>query len=351
MKRAIKWSFLIAFLGMMTWLILYLRLDNKVWKEGYGEWTYNATESITGTRPNITSAGEGQMRVMQILIAFFGGGSLALAGTLLQKVTKNRLAEVSILGIGSINILFIFIYFKMIGNDMFDQSLANYLMPIFLIFFSILGTLIIWRISKSKRANKNTFVIVGIAIQLLTEAISVLIVNPLKLINGDKEGKHTWEKIKSYTLGNVRSNPNLESNVHWWLIISAIVVIVVIIGIALLLRRKIDTYESSEELAATSGINTKRLRLAIFMLVAVLAGVASSIIGTVDLLGIIAPSLARLLFKNKFAPLAIASFIIGGIMVMLASWLSMNVQWNLPVGILSTAIVIPYFIFLIVREK
>ena len=349
--KLLKWVSLITIFSVVAWLILYLRLDNKEWKPGYGEWSYNATESITGQFKNISSAGEGQMRIMQILICVFGGGSLAVAGLLLQKVTKNRLAEVSILGIGSINILFIYIYFKWIGNDIFKNSLANYLMPIFLIAFSIFGTFIIWAITKSKKANKNTFVIVGIAIQLLAEAISVVVVNPIKLINGTTEEKASWGKIKSYTLGNVRSNPNLESNIQWWLIISAIVLIAIIIGVIFILRRKIDTFESSEELATTSGINTKRLRFTIFMLVAILAGIASSIIGSIALLGIIAPSIARLLFKNKTKTLILSTFIIGGLMVMIASWISMNVQIDLPVGILSTAIVVPYFIFLIVREK
>lgn len=59
---------------------------------------------------------------MQIMIAFFGGGALGLAGALLQKVTKNRLAEVSILGIGSINIFFIYIYAVILKDKAFAHS-------------------------------------------------------------------------------------------------------------------------------------------------------------------------------------------------------------------------------------
>ena len=88
-----------------------------------------------------------------------------------------------------------------------------------------------------------------------------------------------------------------------------------------------------------------------FMLVAILAGVEATILGTVALLGIIAPSIARLMFKNKFTSMSIASFIIGGILVMLASFISTNLGTGLPPGILSTAIAAPYFIFLIVRGK
>lgn len=72
-------------------------------------------------------------------------------------------------------------------------------------------------------------------------------------------------------------------------------------------------------LATTLGIKTERLRLSVFIIVALIAGIEASLLGTVALLGLIAPSIARLLFKGNFAPTAIASFIIGGIMVALAS--------------------------------
>lgn len=128
-------------------------------------------------------------------------------------------------------------------------------------------------------------------------------------------------------------------------------IIIVVIGVVIFLRRKIDTYETSEELSTAVGINIKRLRLVIFLLVALLAGAASAVLGTVALLGIIAPSVARMLFRNKMLPLAISSFVIGGIMVGLASFISMQLEASVSVGILATAIVIPYFIFQMIKER
>lgn len=342
--KSIKWISLTLIAAIIIWLVFFLRSDNGKWLLGFGSWE---TKSHLG---GAAGAGESQKRLLQFAIAFIGGGALALAGTLLQKVTKNRLAEVSILGIGSINVMFIYLYSRFVGVKAFGSGAAGVLMPILLIGFSILGTLLIWAISRSKKANKNTFVIVGIAIQMLAEAISVVIVNPAKVSKSDED---VWHKIQSYTLGKIRNDIRdvNDNSIPWWLIISAIVIIGIILFVAFMLRRKIDTYEASEEVAETSGINTKRLKLTIFILVALLAGVAAAVIGSIALLGIIAPSLARMLFKNKFFPLAIASFIIGGILVTLASWLVMNVGWDLPVGILSTAIVIPYFLFLVIKEK
>lgn len=78
-----------------------------------------------------------------MLITFFGGGALAFAGVLLQKITKNNLAEVSILGIGSINIMFIFAYIFIFKGDAFNGSITSSFLPVITIVASLIGTLII----------------------------------------------------------------------------------------------------------------------------------------------------------------------------------------------------------------
>lgn len=103
------------------------------------------------------------------------------------------------------------------------------------------------------------------------------------------------------------------------MIIVASVSIAALIVFALFLRKKIDIYESSPALATTLGIRVERLRLTVFAIVALIAGIEASLLGTVALLGLVAPSIARLMFKNNFAQSSIASFIIGGILVALAS--------------------------------
>lgn len=349
-----KWFLLGATLTMTAFLVL--AFYNGKW--GFAPFTdssqfdvdsskYSALANyISGNK--VIGEGGGILRTKQLIISFIGGGTLAFAGALLQKVTRNNLAEVSILGIGSINILFIFAYVFIFKDKVFANGVVGYLLPLVTLAASIIGTIIVWIVSRSKRANKNTFVIVGIAIQLLFEALSVVFVNPSKLEG--KEGKEIWNTIKNYTMGQVRTS-ELQNGVNWWLIILAAVIIGAVITIALFLRKKIDIYETSEESAKTLGINVKFLRLGIFIMVAILAGIEASILGTVALLGIIGPSISRLMFKNKFAPMAIGSFIIGGILVTLASFISTNLGTNLPPGILTTAIASPYFIFLILRGK
>lgn len=357
-KNLIKWTALLTIVGAV--ILLILTFTKSLGFTFASQWETYSGKSFFSSAKTSTGPGPLQMHTMQVLIAFFGGGALGVAGALLQKVTKNRLAEVSILGIGSINIFFIYIYAVVLKDQAYGNTIWAHLMPIFLITVSVIGTLIVWAISRSKKANKNTFVIVGIALQLLVEALSVLVVNPKELTKGGdakSEGAQVWSRIQGYTLGKIRSNienpySNVDTNpVPWWLMFLVIGLVVGVLVLIFFLRRRIDTYETSEEMATSTGINIKALRLIIYILVAVLAGAASAVLGTVALLGIIAPSIARMLFKNKMMPIAIASFLIGGLMVALASWISLQLEFGIQVGILATAIVVPYFIYQMIREK
>ncbi len=343
---AVKW--LLLFISLMMTTLLILTLYNGTW--GFGKWETSSVMSFSGSSSGPVGHGGAYYRTKQLIIAFLGGGTLAFAGTLLQKVTRNNLAEVSILGIGSINIMFIFAYIYVFKEQVFGGSIVAILLPFLTISASIIGTLFVWLISKSKRANKNTFVIIGIATQLLFEALSVIFVNPSKLQG--KQGQNIWNTIKNYTMGQMRVDDGPGAHpIPYWLIWTAAVTVGLVIVAALLLRKKIDIYESSEESATALGISVGKLKFVIFMLVAVLAGVEATILGTVALLGIIAPSISKMIFKNRFGAMALGSFIIGGILVMLASFISTNLGTHLPPGILSTAIAVPYFIFLVLRGK
>lgn len=109
----------------------------------------------------------------------FGGGSLGVAGMLLQKLTRNNLADVSILGIGSLNIIFITLYIlKFYQDGVTDQVLVRQLLPLVTIASSIMGTAIIYTLTKVGKKSHNSFIIIGIGLQFLFEAVSILVFNP-----------------------------------------------------------------------------------------------------------------------------------------------------------------------------
>lgn len=109
--------------------------------------------------------------------------------------------------------------------------------------------------------------------------------------------------------------------------------------------------EVNERLARSYGIRIELLRITIYGLIAILAGIEAAMIGTIALLGILAPNLASLIFGNRSSTNIFASFLIGGLLVLLASFISVNLATDIPIGFLSTAIITPYFIYMIIRYR
>lgn len=190
-RTVLKYSFLIS----LTFTFAFLVLSFSGVKFGY---TIDKTQG-----GKIVSINLWEDRLKIIFIAIFGGGSLGVAGTLLQKTTKNDLADISIIGIGSINIIFIVLYVLMVGKNVFGSGVAAAFLPVVTLLASLLGTYIIWLFARGDNSKNNKFIIVGIALQLLFEGLSVMLVNPKKV---SSEQGELIAQIKKYTVGIIDAN-------------------------------------------------------------------------------------------------------------------------------------------------
>lgn len=127
-------------------------------------------------------------------------------------------------------------------------------------------------------------------------------------------------------------------------------IISLIVLIVYFLRQKIDLIELNEKLVQSYGVRLQYLKITIYFLIALLAGIEAAMVGTIALLGILAPNLAKLIFGNRSSTNILASFLIGGLLVLLAAFISVSLGTNIPIGFLSTAIVIPYFIYILIKK-
>ncbi|GCE63122.1 iron chelate uptake ABC transporter family permease subunit [Candidatus Mycoplasma haematohominis] len=292
------------------------------------------------------------IRVWQYLLAFFSGGALGLSGLLLQKLTKNNLSDISILGIGSLNIIFIvlFIMFQYDGTTG-SLALVRAYLPLISIGSSILGTSIVYTLSKNKPDNCEKFAITGIALQFIFEAISVTLANPRILENQSTQTQVNTE-IQNFAYGRF---PDIQalSKIGIWrtTTIVSVVVITMLLFVVYKFRKEIDLIELNEELAKFYGVRVKFLKGFLYICVAVIVGIESAMIGSISLLGIVAASFSRLLFKNKSDINIITSFLIGGMLVLLAAFISINLNKNIPIGFLSTSIIAPIFLYLLFKKR
>lgn len=257
------------------------------------------------------------------------GCCLATAGACYQGVFQNPMAAPDILGASS--------------GAALGASLAiilgyiNFVISAFAFVFS-LGTvaLVIFVGNRTKGNRVVGLVLTGVMISSLVSSCSSFI----KLI-ADTEDQ--LPAITYWLMGSFNGADMDEIKL-------AVIPMVAGLGIIYMLRWKINILSLGDEEARTLGINAKRLRVIIIcaLLITAASVAVSGIIGWV---GLVVPHMARRIVGNDYKKLIPATMLLGAGFMLLVDNICRNV-WatDLPVGILTSFVGAPFFIYLIMKE-
>ena len=108
-----------------------------------------------------------------------------------------------------------------------------------------------------------------------------------------------------------------------------------------------------EHQAHFQGVNVGRLKRLLLFLVATVTAVSVCFTGILSFVGLVVPHISRMLVGNNLNVLLPASVLMGGSLVTLSDVLArlLIVPAELPVGLLTSALGVPFFLWLILREK
>jgi len=295
-------------------------------------------KSILGLDTGFSSILILNVRLPRVIVAFFVGASLALSGAILQGVVKNPLASPNILGIvngGAVGALVFLTIFTDPTNNSLTTSILY--MPIFTFVFSFLALILIFFIY-GKSSSTNKLIIIGIGISAIFKAITNILV-----INGPvvfmKEAT-TWITGSIY-------------GANWTHAILITVIFIVFTILSVIFIKDLNLHQLEDEVITVLGNNVHKSRLILLSISAGLTAGAVTIGGGISFVGLIAPHIARKLVNSKFENLVPLSIFIGGIITLLADFVS---KWlfypqDLPIGIFTAAIGAPYFIYLLVKNR
>ena len=109
-----------------------------------------------------------KLRLPRIVIGILVGTALAVAGTILQGVTKNDLADSGILGINSGAALFVVIYIFLMNGNVYDgvSNLTIFTMPIVALSGALFGAFLIYILAWKNGINSSRLLLVGIGINI-----------------------------------------------------------------------------------------------------------------------------------------------------------------------------------------
>lgn len=271
------------------------------------------------------------LRLPRVVAGMLAGGALAVAGVLLQTITRNPLASAGTLGINA------GAYFAVVAATVFAPSLMG-VSPMLVAFGgAVFAALLAYSLAGGLRATPLRMTLAGMIVSMAVSAMT----GALQLLfEEETSGLFLWG---SGTL--VQNDWSGVSAVWPWIAAAA--------AAALFLSRSLDLLLLSEETAQSLGQHVGRIRLIGLVLALLLAAVIVSIVGPIGFVGLLAPHLVRLIGVRSHKLLLPASFLWGAIILVAAdvgSRLANNSSYGeLPVGAVTALIGGPCLAYLSYR--
>ena len=270
-----------------------------------------------------------EWRLPRTLAAGAAGVLLALAGTLLQRVSNNPMASPELLGVS--------------GGTFMGVIAAALLLPALPLPMMLLGGLVgafaclllLVLINRRNGFQPERILLSGIAITALFEPLQAI-----ALANGDLRVQQllSWMSGSTYYV----TQP---------VALALVVLALLMLAACLLASRWLDLMPMGPAVATALGIHLGRAQLTILLLVAVLTASATMVIGPLSFAGLLAPHLARLmgLVRARWHLLGAAGC--GALLMVSADWIGQQILFpqEVPVGLVSTLLGGAYFMWCLRR--
>lgn len=281
------------------------------------------------------------IRMVRIFACILTGIGLSVAGVIMQSILRNPLASPYTLGLSSaaaFGASFAIIFLQAGSSFTSVVSISNpYITTICAFLFSLLATALILILTKVTRVTAETMVLAGIAISaIFTAGLTLMqyVASSIQLAN-----------IVAWTFGDMG-----RATWRW----DIIVFVVLLPTVLYFIYRRWDynAIDSGEETARGLGINTERERIIGMVLSALISSVIVSFFGIIAFIGLLGPHIARMIIGGDHRYLIPAAMVIGAIIMLVSDIVGMNIlsPMVLPVGIITSMLGGPMFIYLLIRR-
>ncbi|MBI4976793.1 MAG: iron ABC transporter permease [Spirochaetes bacterium] len=276
-----------------------------------------------------------RIRLPRIVLGFAVGGSLSVAGVILQGMFRNPLVEPYTLGIsgGAALAVCIGIVFG------FSRVLGTYALPVAGFAGALLVVILLYTLSMRRRAVRiQHLLLTGVMISFVVSSLIMLFMAVAK--TDDLQGIVFW------TMGSLDRSDTV-------LMIIAFVTSIAGLGGALVFSRDLNALMVGEEDAMHLGVNIEFVKRALFIIASVLTGVAVAVGGVIGFVGLLVPHIMRRITGSDHRVLIIASFLAGAAFLILSDTVARMIiaPLELPVGVITGIAGGILFIILLSRKR
>lgn len=272
------------------------------------------------------------VRIPRALSVLLTGGILGVTGAMIQGVTRNPIAEPSLLGVSQGATLVVAIFYAAeVSINTTNVMIASLIGAVFS------GIIVIGFMSR--KANNTSIT----KILLAGTAMSTFFIS-LTTIVGLLSNKS--QLIAFWVAGGFR-------NATW--ADTKLVAIVGILGliIAILLSKKINILSLGDDVAISLGENPKRIRLWALLVMIPMCAAAVAVGKNIGFVGLIVPQIVRKVLGEDYRKVIPSSFLLGAVLLTFSDIAARMVYnpYETPIGVFTALIGVPFFITVARKEK
>jgi iron complex transport system permease protein len=275
------------------------------------------------------------LRMPRILLASIVGASLAIAGATMQGLFRNPMASPSVIGISS-GAAFGAALAIVLGVSWVSGPFA---IPAMAFVFAFITLFLVYAISRNRNGYVpvETLLLAGIAVGSLFSAL----VSTLQYFSGEK-----LAGVVFWLMGGL-------NNASWEQVGISLPPVILGCAVIILLARDLNAMMVGEEQAGNLGINVNTTRMVLLLAASLVTAMAVSVAGVIGFVGLIIPHVIRILVGPDHRILLPCSLVGGALFMVWTDTLARTVisPAELPVGIITSLLGAPFFIYLLMSRK
>lgn len=269
-----------------------------------------------------------EIRFPREVAAIFVGAALAVAGAIMQGLTRNPLADPGLLGLSAGANVALAITMAFIPK-------ANYFWIMIACFIGAgVGTLMVLGLGSMKKGGFSPFriVLAGAAVSAFLTAIA--------------EGIGLYFKISKdvsmWTAGGLVGTT-------WGQLQVIIPFIIIGVLVSITLSKQLTILSLSEEVAVGLGQKTTQIKAILFIVIVILAGASVALVGNMAFIGLMVPHIVRAVVGTDYRFIIPMSVIMGGSFMLLADTLGRTISapYETPVAAIVSILGLPFFLFIV----
>ena len=272
------------------------------------------------------------VRIPRVICTALVGGILGITGAMMQGVTRNEVAEPSLMGITQGATFAIAIaganstIYGLLGN-----TVAAFIGAM------ISGLLVLaFSMKNARNMNLSRLLLAGTALSTFFISMATIIA----LLTNKSQNLAFWIS------GGFRA-------VTWDSVKLVLIVGGITTVIALFMAPKINIVNLGEEVCIGLGENPVKIRMITLLLLIPMCAVCVAVAGNIAFIGLIVPHIVRRLLGQDYRMIMPVSFLFGATLVIWADVLArlVNQPYETPIGLFTSLVGVPLFIWMIRKEN